>query len=66
MRLILSGTDVSQYQDSMKITNRACSIVAFNHSNYGSCKAISEYWFGEYVVIVKRFWSLGQIISQLQ
>ena len=42
VRLILSGTDVSQYQDSMKITNRACSIVAFNHSNYGSCKAISE------------------------
>lgn len=48
VRLILSGTDVSQYQDNMKITNRACSIVAFNHSNYGSCKAISEYWFGEY------------------
>lgn len=48
VRLILSGTDVSQYQDNMKITNRACSIVAFNHSNYGSCKAISENWFGEY------------------
>ena len=48
VRLTLSGTDVSQYQDNMKITNRACSIVAFNHSNYGSCKAISENWFGEY------------------
>lgn len=48
VRLILSGTDVSQYQDNMKITNRACSIVVFNHSNYGSCKAISENWFGEY------------------
>lgn len=48
VRLILSGTDVSQYQDNMKITNRAYSIVVFNHSNYGSCKAISENWFGEY------------------
>lgn len=48
VRLILSGTDVTQYKDNMKITNRACSIVAFNHSNYGSCKAISENWFGEY------------------
>ena len=48
VRLILSGTDVSQYQENMKITNRACSIVAFNHSNYASCKAISENWFGEY------------------
>jgi hypothetical protein len=48
VRLILSGTDVSQYQDDMKITNRASSIVAFNHSNYGSCKTISENWFGEY------------------
>lgn len=48
VRLVLSGADVSQYQDNMKITNRPCSIVAFNHSNFGSCKAISENWFGEY------------------
>ncbi len=48
VRLILSGADVTQYRDNMKITNRACSMVAFNHSNYGSCKAISETYFGEY------------------
>lgn len=48
VRLIISGTDVSQYKANLNVTNRACSIVAFNHSNYGSCKVISENWFGEY------------------
>jgi len=48
VRLIISGTDVSQYKANLSVTNRACSIVAFNHSNYGSCKVISENWFGEY------------------
>lgn len=48
VRLILSGADVTQYRDNMRITNRTCSIVAFNHSNYGSCKMISETYFGEY------------------
>ncbi len=48
VRLILSGTDVSRYKDNMRITNRACSIVAFNHFNYESCNLISENCFGEY------------------
>lgn len=48
VRLILSGADVSQYKENIRITNRACSMVAFNHSNYGSCKVISENCFGKY------------------
>lgn len=48
VRLILSGADVSQYKENMRLTNRSCSVVAFNHANYGSCKSISENCFGEY------------------
>lgn len=48
VRLILSGADITQYADNMRLTNRVCSVVAFNHAAYGSARAISEYYFGEY------------------
>lgn len=48
VRMILSGSDVSQYREDLRLTNRSYSVVAFNHSNFSSCKKISETYFGEY------------------
>ncbi|MBR6326052.1 MAG: hypothetical protein IKR61_04535 [Lachnospiraceae bacterium] len=48
VRLILSAEDLTQLSGDLRLTNRSCDIVAFNHPAYGSAKAISEQYFGEY------------------
>ncbi len=48
VRLILSGQDITKYDEDMRITNRNCNIVVFNHPSHMSSKKISEAFFGEY------------------
>lgn len=48
VRLVLSADDIAQYNQSLHITNRNCSIIVFRHPNYGSARIISETYFGEY------------------
>lgn len=53
VNLVLAGADISKYTDNMNLTNRACNIVVFNHVNTGSCRILSENYFGEYDRIEK-------------
>ena len=48
VRLILAADDITQLTSDMRITNRKCGIVAFNHSTYDSSEIISKKYFGEY------------------
>lgn len=48
VRLILAADDITQLTLDMRLTNRKCSVVVFNHSEYGSAKIISEKYFGEF------------------
>ncbi len=48
VRLILSGQDITKYDEDMRFTNRKCNVVVFNHPSHMSSKKISDSFFGEY------------------
>lgn len=46
--LVLSSNDIYELSPELRITNRPYDIVLFRHANYGSAKAISERYMGEF------------------
>lgn len=48
VKLILASDDIAQLDSDMRLTNRKCNVVVFNHTSFGSAKKNSETYFGEY------------------